>query len=347
MIREMLNKVIQRQNLTESEMMSVMNAIADGQITPAQIGALLAALRMKGETVDELTGAARVMRSRCTVIPVQAQPHLLVDTCGTGGDGVGTFNVSTTTAFVLAGAGLKVAKHGNRAVSSRCGSADVLEALGVNLELTPEQIGTCIDQVGIGFLFAPRLHGAMGHVVGPRREMGLRTIFNLLGPLTNPAGAGIQVLGVCHPDLTETMAQVLLRLGSQGACVVHGLDGCDEVSICAPSRISQLYRGWMKSFTLTPEEFGLKRARIEDIQGGDAAGNAHITMEVLEGSLGPTRDIVLLNAAVALLAAERVNHVAEGLAIAAQAIDSGRALNCLLDLVNLSRSMAGLMKAAV
>ncbi len=342
MIKEAIGKAVDLQDLTESEMMEVMDEITDGRVTQAQIGAFLVALRMKGECVDEITGAARVMRAKSVPIPmntnskvsldrdeINVEDETVVDTCGTGGDGTRTFNVSTTTAFVVAGAGLKVAKHGNRSVSSLCGSADVVEALGVPLDLAPEQVGACIDEVGIGFLYAPMLHSAMRHVVGPRREIGLRTIFNVLGPLTNPAGASVQVLGVYREDLTETLAQVLKRLGSRSAFVVYGDGSYDEISITGPSRITRLHNGEISTSTVSPEDLGLGRAAPESIRGGDAEQNAAITLSVLKGEPGGPRDMVLLNAAAMLVAAERVDNLKEGVLIAAEAIDSGKALEKL------------------
>ncbi len=280
MIQQAIAKVVQGQDLSEAEMMRVMDQITEGQATPAQIGAFLIGLRMKGVKTDEIVGAARVMRAKSVPIPVgnsnvaldrdeiNVEAETVVDTCGTGGDGTKTFNVSTTTAFVVAGAGLKVAKHGNRSVSSQCGSADVVEALGVPLDLTPQQVGDCIDRVGIGFLYAPMLHGAMRHVVGPRREIGLRTIFNILGPLTNPAGASVQVLGVYREDLTETMAEALRRLGSKSAFVVYGEGSYDEISITGRTTITRLRADEIITTSVTPEEVGLKRAQPEEIRGG-------------------------------------------------------------------------------
>ena len=352
MIREAIYKVAQGKDLSELEMARVMEQITDGEATPAQIGALLVSLRIKGETVDEITGAARVLRAKSELIPsanskvsldrdeINVDQETIVDTCGTGGDGTKTFNVSTTTAFVVAGAGLKVAKHGNRAVSSQCGSADVLETLGVRLDLTPGQVGACIDRIGIGFLFAPLLHNSMRHAAGPRREIGLRTIFNLLGPLTNPAGATVQVLGVFRADLTETMARVLARLRCKSAFVVFGEGSYDEISITGPSRITRLNQGEIETFTLTPEEVGLKRSAPEEIAGGDAAQNAAIVRAVLEGCPGACRDIVLLNAAAVLVAAGRAETLVQGIELAAGTIDSGRALSKLNGLVAMSLDSA-------
>jgi len=336
-IREAIGRVVAGQDLSEAEAEAVMGQIMAGEATPAQIGAFLTALRLKGETVAEITGCARAMRAHAT--PVHPQRQDLVDTCGTGGDRTGTFNISTTAAFVVAGAGLGVAKHGNRSVSSRSGSADVLEALGVNLELTPEQVARCIDQVGIGFLFAPHLHPAMKHAIGPRREMGVRTIFNILGPLTNPAGAQRQLMGVYDPNLTSVLAQVLGGLGVQTAFVVHGADGLDELSTTGINRVSYLREGWVKDFSLDPAELGLPEARVKDLRGGTAEENAEITRAVLSGEQGPRRDVVLLNAAAALVVGGGVENMEEGLKRAAEAIDSGAALEKLEALVALSQEL--------
>jgi anthranilate phosphoribosyltransferase len=347
MIQQAIGKVVERKDLSEVEMMEVMDLITDGQATASQIGALMIGLRMKGECPAEIAGAARVMRAKSVRIPVGGVPvsvdrdeinldqETIVDTCGTGGDGTNTFNISTTTAFVAAGAGLKVAKHGNRSVSSRCGSADVVEALGVPLDLTPDEVGACIDRVGIGFLYAPMLHGAMRHVVVPRREIGLRSIFNLLGPLTNPAGASVQVLGVYRKDLTLTIAEVLKRLGCRSAFVVYGEGSYDEMSITGPSCIARLENGEVTSSTLEPEEVGLKRADPREILGGDAQENAEITLNVLKGGDGACRDIVLLNAAAVLVAAGIAETMQQGVEMAADTIDSGRAREKLEELVAL------------
>jgi anthranilate phosphoribosyltransferase len=339
MIREAIAKAVGGSHLSEDEMVAVMDQVMEGKATPAQIGALLIALRFKGETVAEITGAARVMRAKCTPVPTLARTNgePLVDTCGTGGDGAGTFNVSTTAAFVVAGAGVKVAKHGNRSVSSRCGSADLMECLGVPLDLSPEQVGDCIDRVGIGFLFAPALHGAMRHAIGPRREIGLRTIFNLLGPLTNPAGATAQVLGVYDADRVEPLANVLLRLGSDSAFVVHGQGGLDEISVSGPTLVARLEKGKVSTFTLTPEELGLPRADAGEVQGGDAQANARLTLDVLEGKPGAKRNMVLINAAAALVAAGAATDLREGVELAAKSIDHGAALTRLEQLAALGQ----------
>lgn len=345
MIQEAISKVVAGKDLSEPEMTAVMTRISEGQATPAQIGALLIGLLMKGECVDEITGAARVLRAKSETIPLRRREETLVDTCGTGGDGTGTFNVSTTAAFVAAGCGVKVAKHGNRSVSSLCGSADVIEAMGVNLDLGPDDVAECIDRVGIGFLFAPLLHPAMRHAVQPRREIGLKSIFNLVGPLTNPAGANVQVLGVFRADLTETLAHVLARLGCRSAFVVYGQDGYDEISITGPTRLTRLFEGEVTTTTLVPEEVGFKCARAEDVRGGDAAENVGHTLGVLKGEPGPKRDMVLLNAAAALAAAGRAKDLEAGVSLAAEAIDSGRALEKLEGLIAASKELAASKKA--
>ena len=339
-IKEAIGRVVTRQDLTEVEMVEVMNQIMGGEATPAQIGAFITGLRMKSETVAEITGAVRVMRDKATVIDAGvdlAGGGILVDTCGTGGDGSGTFNVSTTTAFVVAGAGVVVAKHGNRSVSSLCGSADVLEAAGVSLALTPDQISRCVQEVGIGFLFAPALHGAMKHAIGPRREIGIRTIFNILGPLTNPAGANVQVLGVFAAELTEPLARVLGLLGSKRALVVHGEGNLDELTVTGTTRISELRDGAVTTYSVTPEEFGLERASVADLAAGvDAAASAAQMRSVLSGAVGAKRDMVLLNSGAALMAAGQAIDLKTGIALAAEVIDSGRALAKLDALIALS-----------
>jgi anthranilate synthase/phosphoribosyltransferase len=339
-IKEAIAKVMERQDLTEVEAEAAMTQIMEGQATPAQIGAFLTALRMKGESVAEIAGCARAMRR--SAVPVHpSRAGFVVDTCGTGGDGSGTFNISTTAAFVVAGAGQPVAKHGNRSVSSRCGSADVLEALGVNLELTPDQVAACVDEVGIGFLFALRLHPAMKHAIGPRRELGVRTIFNLLGPLTNPAGAPAQVMGVYDPAWTEPLAQVLGVLGSQAAFVVHGADGLDELSTTGPNRVSALRDGRVETITLDPADLGFARARAADLSGGSAEENAVITRGILAGTLnGARRDVVVLNAAAALVAGGRSKTLREGIRQAKHSLDSGAALQTLDRLIEFSQQQA-------
>jgi anthranilate phosphoribosyltransferase len=352
MLKEAIYQVVTRQDLTEVQMTRAMEVIMEGQATEAQIGAFITGLRMKGETVTEITAAARVMRAKATRIPlgegivdldrdeINVDWETMVDTCGTGGDATQTFNVSTTTAFVVAGAGLKVAKHGNRAVSSRCGSADVIEALGINLSLTPAQVGQCIQEVGIGFLFAPQLHGAMRFAIGPRREIGIRTIFNILGPLTNPAGANVQVLGVYDPGLTEPLAHVLGNLGCRNAFVVFGEGSFDEISIVGPTRVSQLKDREVKTYSISPEDFGLRRAQLADIKGGDVFVNARIVRQVLAGEGGAREDMVCLNAAAAFMAAGRCADFTGGIALARETIKNGQALGKLEALINLSKSFS-------
>ncbi len=339
-IKQAIAKVVLRLDLSVEEMVDVMNEIMGGEATPAQIGSFLMGLRMKGETVDEITGAVRVMREKATPIDSGVnvgQGEILVDTCGTGGDGSGTFNVSTTTAFVVAGAGLPVAKHGNRSMSSNCGSADVLEAAGVKLDISPERVGECIQKIGIGFLFAPALHGAMKHAIGPRKELGVRTIFNILGPLTNPAGANVQVLGVFDGELIEPLARVLGKLGSKRALVVHGEGNLDELTITGATNVAELNNGEVTLYSITPEELGLTRASIADLKGGaDAAESAEQMRAVLAGEKGPKRDMVLLNSGAALMAAGLCDDLKSGIAKAAEIIDSGKALEKLDQLIALT-----------
>lgn len=328
-LKAAIAEVINGRSLTTTLAEQAMHAIMSGEATPAQIGGYLTALRMKGESVEEITGSARAMRDHVVPVPLAlAAGEIVVDTCGTGGDGRHTFNISTTAAFVVAGAGLKVAKHGNRAASSKSGSADVLMALGGNLDLTPAQVAECVSEVGIGFLYAIHHHPAMRHAIGPRRELGQRTIFNLLGPLTNPAGATHQLIGVYDPALTEPLAAVLGRLGSRAAYVVHGADGLDELSITGPNRVSTLRDGAVTTITLDPADLGLPRATIDDLIGGTPEENGRITYDILSGrETGPRRDIVLLNAAAAL--SLESGDWAAGLSAARHAIESGRALATL------------------
>ncbi|CAB1074714.1 Anthranilate phosphoribosyltransferase (EC [Olavius algarvensis Delta 1 endosymbiont] len=349
MIKELIAKVVREEDLTEDEMAAAMDEIMTGAATPAQIGAFITALRLKGETVDEITGAARTMRAKATKIninnhavnidrdEINIEDETILDIVGTGGDGTRTFNVSTTTAFVAAGGGIKVAKHGNRAVSSLCGSADVLESLNVNLDLTSTDVENCISEIGIGFLYAPLFHGAMKYAAGPRKEIGIRSIFNLLGPVTNPAGASAQVLGVYEAGLTDKIALVLQRLGTREAFVVCGEGTYDEISICGPTKVSHLKGGEVHTFKMTPEEYGLKRADCEDIVGGDAAENANITRSILNGDQGPKRDMVLLNASAAFVAAGVCENINDGIRVAADAIDSGKARQKLDQLIEFTR----------
>ncbi len=336
MIKEAIATVVRGDDLTEGEMMEAMEEIMEGRATPSQIGSFITALRMKGEIVDEITGAAKVMRAKAEKIELKDHPEdeTILDTCGTGGDSANTFNVSTATAFVAAGGGVKVAKHGNRSVSSQCGSADVLERLGLKLDILPSDVERCIREVGIGFLFAPLFHGAMKYAAGPRREIGLRTIFNVLGPLTNPAGATAQLLGVYDLGLTEKMANVLGKLGTKEAFVVCGEGRFDEISICGTSKVSHLRDGDVTTFEMTPEEYGFKRATPDAINGGDASENARIILDILEGEHGPKRDIVLLNAGAAFVAAGLDNDLKAGIERANDAIDSGRAKEKLDSLIN-------------
>lgn len=324
-------------HLQDDEAEAVMNQIMTGSATEAQIGAYLMALRMKGETSDEITGSARAMRSNAHHVPTRYNGDLL-DTCGTGGDKSGTFNISTTVAFVAAGAGVKVAKHGNRAASSKCGSADVLGELGVNLDLSPEQVGQCVDEVGIGFLFAVKLHPAMKHAIGPRRQMGVRTIFNILGPLTNPAGAQRQLMGVFAADLTDMLAHVLGKLGSKSAMVVSGYGGLDELTTTGINHVSHFKGGAVRTYELDPRELGFRGANINELLGDDAPTNAAILRGILAGDVQDAkRDVVILNAGAALLAAERVETLDEGIKLANEIIDTGAALAKLDQLVAYSR----------
>ena len=333
MIREAIEKVVKRRDLTESEMREAFVEIMSGRATGAQIGSFVTALRMKGETVEEITAAARVMREMSVHINAGRN---VVDTCGTGGSPVNTFNISTTAAFVVAGCGLKVAKHGNRGASSACGSADVLETLGVKLDVAPDMVQRCILEIGIGFLYAPSFHSAMKHALSPRKEIGIRTIFNILGPLSNPANATSQVLGVYDPSLTEVMARVLKNLGSKRAFVVCGMDALDEITIAGRTKISELNGGRIRNYYVTPEKFGIKRSSLDDIKGGDAKENAGILISVLKGERSPRRDVVLLNAAASLVSAFKAKDMKTAISLAADSIDSGRAMEKLLKLIELT-----------
>ena len=333
-----IRAVIERRHLAAGEMREVMRLIMTGAATPAQIGGFLVGLRMKGETVEEIAAAAEVMRELATRVGVTG-PHL-VDTCGTGGDGVSTFNISTAAAFVVAAAGGKVAKHGNRSVSSKSGSADVLEAAGVNLDLTPEQVARCVNDVGVGFMFAPRHHAAMKHAIGPRREMGVRTIFNLLGPLTNPAGAPRQVLGVFAEQWVEPLAEVLQRLGAEHVLVVHAEDGLDEISIGAPTRVAELKDGRVRVFTIQPEQFGMTRADVKQLGVASPTESLAIIQSVFDNQPGAARDIVALNAGAAIYAAGLEPDLGAGVQTALAVIGSGAAKAKLAALVALSRELA-------
>ena len=327
--------VIDKRDLSQDEMESVMRTIMTGEATQSQIGGFLVGLRMKGETVDEITAAATVMRELAEHVNV-AGPHLL-DTCGTGGDGAKTFNISTAVAFVAAAAGAKVAKHGNRSISSKSGSADVLEAAGVNLDLTPDQVAQCIDKVGVGFMFAPKHHSAMKHAVGPRKEMGVRTIFNVLGPLTNPAGAPNQLLGVFSNHWVAPLAQVLGQLGSKHVLVVHAEDGMDEISIGAPTRVSELKDGEIRTYNITPGEFGIEQGDVSSLAVDDAAQSLEMIKNVFKNVSGPARDIVLLNAGAAIYAAGLSDNIAGGVEAAKQVIANGDAAKKLDALVEASK----------
>ena len=331
MIKDAITKLADRSSLTEQEAESVMREMMDGAATPVQIAAYLMGLRLKGETVEEIVGSVRAMRAKALRIVV-ADP-LVVDTCGTGGDGAHTFNISTTAAFVVAGAGLTVAKHGNRSVSSKSGSADVLSALGVKIDLPTERVADCINEVGLGFLFAPLYHGAMKHCAGPRQEMGIRTMLNLLGPLANPAGATIQVLGVYESRLTHLLGNVLMHLGSQHCFVVHGMDGLDEITLTTKTQISEAKGGILSNYLLDPAEFGLALVPAKQLTGGTPQENAVITRDILQGRKGPKRDIVCLNAAPALVAGGKAVNVHDGFFLAGQAIDSGAAAETLARLI--------------
>jgi anthranilate phosphoribosyltransferase len=322
-IQSAIRRVTERQDLTQDEMTVVMRAIMTGECTPAQIGGFLVGLRMKGETVAEIAAAARVMRELAAAVEVD-RTHL-IDTCGTGGDAKGTFNVSTATAFVVAAAGGKVAKHGNRSVSSSSGSADVLEAAGAKLDLTPAQVAQCVEQVGVGFLFAPRHHSAMKHAVGPRREMAVRTVFNILGPLTNPAGAPHQLLGVFSQAWVRPAAEVLRELGSEHVLVVHAEDGLDEISIGGPTHVAELDHGEVREYALTPEQFGIARTPLEAIQVASAAQSLELIRRVFAGEPGPAADIVVLNAGAAIYAADLAESLEAGVARAREVLASGAA----------------------
>ena len=337
-MREVLEKLVRREDLTLDESADLMRAIMSGELSDAQVAGVLVGLRAKGETVEEITGFARAMREKS--VKVTLRTNGAIDTCGTGGDASSTFNISTAAALVVAGMGVTVAKHGNRAVSSRCGSADVLEALGVNIALDPNRAGELVDRVGIGFLFAPRHHPAMRHAAAARSSLGIRTVFNLLGPLTNPAGVRRQLVGVFAPELTETVARVLGALGSERVYVVHGTDGSDEVSVNAPTRVSALEDGAVRTFEFDPREIGVARAAPEDIAGGTAAENAAFIEQTLAGEKGPRRDTVVLNAAFAAMAAGKADTIETGVALASESIDSGRASEKLGALRQTSNELA-------
>jgi len=336
MIKEAIQALVFGRSLTVDEAAQVMEEIMEGEVTPAQFGAFVTALRLKGETVDEIVGLARTMRAKAIPVTI-TEP--VVDTCGTGGDGLHTFNISTAAAFVAAGAGLKVAKHGNRAMSSQCGSADVLEALGVRIDLNAEQVKRCLQEVGIGFMFAPLFHPAMKYASAPRREIGIRTVFNILGPLTNPANAKAQVLGVADGVLVEKLALVLQSLGCQHALVVHGEDGLDEITVTEKTRVCELKGGRIRSYSISPKDFGLSRAGLDSLKGSSADENAALLRRILSGATGPQRDVVLMNAAAVLLAGEKTGTLRQGISLAREVIDSGQALRKLEQLIKFSQSL--------
>jgi len=338
MINETLEKVVDGHPVDRAESQAAMAAIMGGECTPAQIGAFLIALRMRGETVDQISGFAEAMRESC--VRIRTKHPDVVDTCGTGGDALDTFNISTAAALVAAAAGVPVAKHGNRSVSSKCGSADVLTELGVRVDLEPVEVEACLDEVGIGFLFAPSHHPAMKHAIGPRRELGMRTVFNVLGPLTNPAGARRQLLGVFDPALTELIAGTLRELGSEHAVVVHGLDGLDELSTLGPTRISELRDGEVRTYAVAPEQFGLHRAEALDLAGGEPEQSAQVLLRSLSGEACPQRDIVALNAGGAIYVGGRADSIEDGIVVAQEAIASGAALATLDRLREMSRTFA-------
>jgi len=335
-IREAIERLVNRVSLSESETIDVMNQIMTGEATPLQVASFLTALRMKGETVEEITGAARVMREKAHRVNVESATVL--DTCGTGGDQKGTFNISTTCAFVVAAAGVKVAKHGNRSVSSQSGSADVLAALGVKVDASRERVEACIAEIDIGFLFAPLLHEAMKYAVQPRRDIGIRTIFNLLGPLTNPAMANYQLIGLYSGELVGVIAHVLKNLGSIRAMVVHGLEGLDEISLCGPTQVAELRDGKVREYLIEPEQLGLKRCALAELHGGSADQSAAIVRGILQGNQGPARDVVLLNSGAALYVSGNADSVKNGMGLAAESIDSGRARIKLEQLVRMTNA---------
>lgn len=349
MIREAIHKVVDRIDLEEEEMIQVMEEIMSGEATQAQIGSFITALRMKGETIDEIVGAAKVMRQMATKIPIEGvtldldrddiniDRETIIDTCGTGGDGTLTFNISTATAFVVAGGGITVAKHGNRSVSSVCGSADVLKELGVNIDATPEVVAKCIKKIGIGFLFAPTFHGAMKYAIGPRREIGIRTIFNILGPLTNPANAKYQILGVYKEELCETLAYVLQRLGTKRAMVVHGMDGMDEITVTKDTYVAELRNNQVKTYYINPTHFNMPIYNFSELRGGNAIDNANIIRDILTGKeRGAKRAIVALNAGAAFYVAGKATTIKEGIEYAESVIDSGKAMTKLEKLIKMS-----------
>jgi len=340
-IQSVIRAVVDGQELTHDDATSAMDAIMTGNVTDAQIGALVTGLRMKGETVDEIAGFARAMRSHALRVDIDHDTKPLLDTCGTGGDHSNSFNISTTATFAIAAAGVRIAKHGNRAASSRCGSADLLEGLGVAVELTPDQVTESVERVGIGFMYAPAFHPAMRFVGPARKQMGIRTVFNVLGPLTNPAGASHQLIGVGHPDIAVKLAAVLGKLGSRHAVLVHSEEGLDEIGIMGRSEITEWdeRQGEIVTYAVQPEDFGLVRGKAEDLIGGDVAENVAITRAILSGENGPRRTVTLMNAGAGIYAADAADSFADGIALAAEAIDSGKAMAKLEQLINVTREM--------
>ncbi len=336
MIKEAIAKLVERRDLEPSEMAACMTEIMEGRCTDSQIAAFLTALRMKGETVEEITQAALIMREKAIKI---SSPPGTMDTCGTGGDMKGTFNISTTSAIVVAAAGVPVAKHGNRGVSSQAGSADIMEALGVRIDLPPEKVERCLFETGFGFLFAPQFHPAMKYAIGPRREIGIRTIFNILGPLTNPANAKRQLLGVFRDDLTDLLARVLCNLGSEYAMVVHGRDGMDEITITGETKVTRCISGKIDTIKIKPEDFGFRRAEESDLKGGDRNYNAHLTLQILSGQKGPKRDVVVMNSAIALIIAGKATDLQTAKETIEDTIDSGRAKKKLEEIVRFTQSV--------
>ncbi len=337
MIQEAISKLVLKQNLTLEEAENVMNHIMEGKATNAQIAAFLVSLRLKGETIDEITACAKIMRRKSTIIHPKVK--YLVDTCGTGGDNSSTFNISTAAAFVAAGTGVAVAKHGNKSVSSKCGSADVLSALGVNIELLPEQVEKCIEEVGMGFMFAPMFHPAMKHALAARKEIGIRTVFNMLGPLTNPANAKSQLIGVFNSDLLNIFAEVLRNLYVNHALIVHG-NGLDEITVCGTTKVCELKNSSIRNYEINPSDFGFKIGSMEELKGDSAEQNAKIILEILNGAKGPKTDIVLLNSAAALLTTGIINDFKEGIELAKQSIDSGNAIKVLENLIKFTNQNA-------
>ncbi|SHK32400.1 anthranilate phosphoribosyltransferase [Paramaledivibacter caminithermalis] len=338
MLKFAINKLINNQDLTEEEMIQAMNIIMDGNATDSQIGSFLTALHMKGETVEEITGGARVMRNKAA--KVEIENDYAIDTCGTGGDRGNSFNVSTVVAIIAAATGIKVVKHGNRSVSSKCGSADVLETLGINIELDPIKVKKCTDEINIGFMFAPKFHKAMKNVIGPRRELGIRTVFNVLGPLTNPAMVKKQVLGVFDENYTELMAGVLKNLGAKRAMVVHGLDGLDEITITTKTKVSELKNNKISTYYIDPRDYGFELGLAEDLTGGYPKENAEIILNILKGEKSPRRDMVLLNAAAAIYIGGKASSFSDGIEKAKEAIDKGLALEKLSQFIKLSQELA-------